>query len=75
MKKDLSAAEQAKPYAKYFYQPIVPAPKEIMEVLDKGPIDPSLAIPIHQRDDLLKPGYLPAFLVNTIRNIFGRWPH
>ena len=60
MKKDLSAAEQTKPYAKYFYQPVVPPPKEIMEILDRGPIDPSLAIPIQRRDELLKPGYLSA---------------
>ena len=60
MKKELSSAEQAKPYAKYFYRPMVPTPQEITDILDKGPIGPSLAIQIHQRDDLLKPGYLPA---------------
>jgi hypothetical protein len=33
MKKELSSAEQAEPYAKYFYQPIAPRPKEIMDTL------------------------------------------
>jgi hypothetical protein len=60
MKKELSSAEQAEPYAKYFYQPIAPRSKEIMDTLGKGPIDPSLAIQIQHRDDLLKPGHLPA---------------
>jgi hypothetical protein len=60
MKKDLSAIEQSRPYAKYFYQPVAPPPKEIIEILDRGPIDASLAIPIQQRDELLKPGYRPA---------------
>jgi hypothetical protein len=59
MKKELTAAEQAKPYAKYFYQPMVPAPKETMDILAKGPIDPAMALPIHQRNDMLKPGNLP----------------
>ncbi len=38
---------------------MTPAPKEIFELLDRGPVDPSQALPIHQRNDLLKPGYLP----------------
>lgn len=59
MKKELTAAEKSKPYAKYFYQPMAPAPKATMDVLAKGPIDPSLALPIHERADILKPGNLP----------------
>ncbi len=59
MKKELTEAEKAKPYAKYFYQPMVPAPKETMDILSKGPIDPAAALPVHQRNDMLKPGNLP----------------
>lgn len=59
MKRELTPAERAKPYAKYFYQPMAPVPEEITAVLDKGPIDPGLATPIERRNDLLKPGYLP----------------
>jgi hypothetical protein len=60
MKKELTASEKAKPYAKYFYQPMVPPPKETMEFLSRGPIDSAVALPIHQRNDMLKPGNLPA---------------
>jgi hypothetical protein len=59
MQKELTAAEKAKPYAKYFYQPMAPAPKETMDILAKGPIDPAAALPIHQRNEILKPGNLP----------------
>src|SRR5512136_2481640 len=60
MRKELTAPEKAKPYAKYFYQPMVPAPKEIIDTLSKGPIDPAVALPIRQRNDMLKPGNLAA---------------
>jgi phloretin hydrolase len=60
MKRELTTAEQAKSYAKYFYKPMVPAPERILEFLARGPIDPALALPVQQRNDLLKPGYLPA---------------
>jgi hypothetical protein len=60
MKKELTVSEKAKPYAKYFYRPMVPPPKETMEFLSRGPIDPAVALPIHQRNDMLKPGNLPA---------------
>jgi len=59
IRRELTAPEQAKPFAKYYTVPIKPAPKEIYDLLDKGPIDPDLALPIHQRNELLKPGYLP----------------
>ena len=51
--------KKARPYAKYFYQPMAPAPKATMDALAAGPIDPSRALPIHQRHDILKPGTLP----------------
>lgn len=59
MPRELTEAEKAKPYSKYYYRENAPAPKEALSILDKGPIDPSLATTIHQCNDLLKPGYLP----------------
>jgi hypothetical protein len=60
MKKELTAAEIAKSYAKYFYQPMVPPPRETIDILSRGPIDPAIALPVHQRNGMLKPGNLPA---------------
>ncbi len=60
MKQDLTAREKERPYSKYFNRPLAPVPKEILDFLQQGPIDPTLATPIDQRNDLLKPGYLPA---------------
>ena len=59
MKKQLTDAEKSKPYAKYFYQPMVPPPRTTMDALARGPIDPGLALPIHQRNDMLNLGSLP----------------
>lgn len=58
-RRELTEAERGRSYAKYFYQPMAPAAEEVIELLDKGPIDPTLATPIERRNDLLKPGYLP----------------
>ena len=59
MLRELTKVEKTKPFAKYFYRPMTPAPQEIYELLDKGPIDPSLALNIKDRNELLNPGYLP----------------
>lgn len=59
MKRELTALEKAKPYAKYYYRENAPVPEDAIRILDKGPVDPSLATPVHQCNDLLKPGYLP----------------
>ncbi|MBP1625785.1 MAG: hypothetical protein H6Q00_260 [Holophagaceae bacterium] len=58
MRRVLSESDKAQPYAKWFDRPITPAPQEIYELLDKGPIDPSDALLLENRNDLLKPGYL-----------------
>ncbi|MGB9903545.1 MAG: DAPG hydrolase family protein [Desulfotomaculales bacterium] len=60
MKKELEPAEKAKPYAKYFSRPMAPVPREILDFLARGPIDPALALPVQRRNELLNPGYLPA---------------
>lgn len=56
---ELTAAERALPYAKFYDLPITPIPEEKLAVLAAGPIDPSLALKIEDRNDLFKPGYLP----------------
>jgi phloretin hydrolase len=59
-KRQLTKKELARPYAKYYNRPMTPAPKEIYDLLAKGPINPAEALPITKRNDLLKAGYLPA---------------
>ena len=59
MLRELTEEEKGKPFAKYFHRPMTPAPNEIYEALDKGPIDPSLSLNIQDRNQLLNPGYLP----------------
>jgi hypothetical protein len=58
--RELTPKEKSRPYAKYYDRPMTPAPREIYDFLDRGPIDPALALPIEKRNDLLRPGYLPA---------------
>jgi len=60
MKRELSAAEKKKSYARFMDRPMVPAPGKIYDFLAGGPMDPALATPIEQRNDLLNSGYLPA---------------
>ena len=55
---ELKPEERALPYAKYYDLPITPIPPETLAVLQAGPIDPKLALPIERRNDLFKPGYL-----------------
>ena len=52
---ELTAAERALPYAKFYDLPITPIPEEKLAVLAAGPIDPSLALKIEDRNDLFKP--------------------
>ena len=54
----LKPEERALSYAKYYDLPITPIPPEKLAVLQAGPIDPKLALPIERRNDLLNPGYL-----------------
>jgi hypothetical protein len=57
--RELTSAEKKKSYAKYFYRPMTPPSQETYDILNKGPIDPALALPIEDRSDLLNPGYFP----------------
>lgn len=58
MKKELTEQELQKPYAKYFSVPYPPVPEDILAQMQE-PMDPSLALHINDRNDLLNPGYLP----------------
>ena len=55
-KRDLTAAEKAKPYSKYYFRPIVPPSPEKVAAMDR-PIDAAKALPIERINDLLDPGY------------------
>jgi len=57
MYRELTEIEKSKPYSKFYYQPLTPPPASSIEEMDKGPIDPALAIPISEKDRLLIPGY------------------
>jgi hypothetical protein len=56
--KPLTAEEQAKPYAKYYYREPASPPPELARMLDDPQaIDPAKALSIHRLNDLLDPGY------------------
>lgn len=59
MRRELSDFDKAQPYAKWFDRPITPPPAEVVAEAARGPVDPSLALTLENRDELLKPGYLP----------------
>ena len=54
----LTPEERALPYAKFYDLSITPIPAEKIAVLEGGPMDPSLALKIEDRNELFKPGYL-----------------
>lgn len=53
----LTEKERKRPYAKYYDVPYPDVPSEILEKMEK-PMDPSCALHIHDRNDLLNTGYL-----------------
>ena len=58
--RELTAEEQAKPYAKYYYRKHAGASPELADRLaDAKPMEPADALPIERMSDLLDPGYLP----------------
>ncbi len=52
---DLTDEEKTKSYAKYFYEPAVPAPEKL--ALHEIPVAPEKALPVENLDELLNPGY------------------
>ncbi|MBC7246290.1 MAG: hypothetical protein H5T73_00725 [Actinobacteria bacterium] len=55
----LAAEEERKPYSKYFHKELAEIPADDLERVNAGPVDPSRATSIHDRNDLMRPGYLP----------------
>lgn len=49
--------QEALPYAKYYYRPPAPPNPKLIEILNKGPMDPAKALPYERVNDLLEPGY------------------
>lgn len=57
-RKELSAEEKIKPYAKYYYRPsAAPAPEHAAVLADLKPLDPARADRIQDANNLLLPGY------------------
>lgn len=59
-RRDLTEAEKARPYAKYFYKELAEIPAEDLATVNAGPVDPSRVTTVQNRNDLLKPGHLEA---------------
>ncbi len=57
-RRELTEAEKARPYAGYFYRDLAEVPAEDLARVNAGPVDPSKATAIRERNDLMKPGYL-----------------
>jgi len=57
-RRDLTVAEKSRPYAKYFYKEVAEIPSEDLAKVNEGPVDPSTATSIQDRNDLMKSGYL-----------------
>jgi hypothetical protein len=57
LRTELTTLEKQKSYVKYFNQPIVNPNSELMEILKKGPMDPSKALMPENVNELLKEGY------------------
>lgn len=55
---ELNDDAKALSYAKYYYLPLTPVPGEKLAILEAGPVDPSLALPLERRNDMFLPGYL-----------------
>ncbi len=57
-RRQLTEQEKAKPYAKYFNKEMAEIPAEDLAIVNAGPVDPGLAISIHERSRLMDPGCL-----------------
>lgn len=57
-RKALTAEERQISYSKYYDLPMTPIDPKKLAILQAGPIDPKLALPIEKRNDLFNPGYM-----------------
>lgn len=58
-RRELTPEEKALPYSKYYYKDMAEIPRGDLEIVNRGPVDSSLALPISGRSKLMEPGYLP----------------
>ncbi|HNZ64545.1 MAG TPA: hypothetical protein PKJ10_01805 [Smithella sp.] len=56
----LTPEEKALPYSGYYFKDMAKIPQEDLDRVNRGPIDPALALPIAERSRLMEPGDLPA---------------
>jgi hypothetical protein len=49
--------QEALPYSKYYHRQLAQPNPRLIEILDKGPMDPTKALPYERINDLLDPGY------------------
>ncbi|MBP2658809.1 MAG: hypothetical protein H6Q69_1841 [Firmicutes bacterium] len=57
--KELSLDEKKESCSKYYYQDMAKPLKELLDIASQGPGDCKNALRIENKNDLLKPGYLP----------------
>jgi phloretin hydrolase len=57
-RRKLTESEESKPYAKYFHKELAEIPAADLAKVNAGPVDTSLATTVHDRNELMKPGYL-----------------
>lgn len=53
----MTPEQEALPYAKYQKKPIGEISQENLDAINAGPCDPTLALPIEKRSNMLDPGY------------------
>lgn len=59
MKPILHEEERNIPYSNLFFKPLAKVDPKLIKEMDLSPVDPNVATSIHDRNDILKPGYLP----------------
>jgi hypothetical protein len=57
-RRELTEAEKARPYAKYYHKEMAEIPAADLEKVNAGPVDPAKATTVQSRNELMKPGYL-----------------
>jgi len=57
-RRELTNEEKERSYSKYFYKELAEIPSSDLEKVNIGPVDPSKALSIHERNKMLDPGYL-----------------
>jgi len=58
-RRDLTQDEKALPYSVYYYKDMAKIPRDDLKIINRGPVDSHLALPLSERNKLMEPGYLP----------------